>query len=92
MARFDDEELVRYEQRLLALRDDIDHVGGQIRAADTGARLQLRRATVARALGRIVEGTFGRCVSCGGDVEAPRLEERPDAERCARCDTTPTTR
>jgi RNA polymerase-binding transcription factor DksA len=34
------------------------------------------------ALARIDEGTWGRCVVCGREIDAERLEARPQAERC----------
>lgn len=50
------------------------------------------RASVERILGearaalrRIEDGTYGRCLSCGGAIPEGRLELRPWAATCARC-------
>lgn len=44
-----------------------------------------QRDGVRAALSRLDEGTYGRCVSCGATIPAERLEARPEAERCVRC-------
>lgn len=42
-------------------------------------------ASVRRALGRIAEGTYGECASCGEAITAGRLEARPEAALCIDC-------
>lgn len=37
------------------------------------------------ALARVEAGTYGRCVSCGGEIPAARLELRPFATSCVPC-------
>ena len=37
------------------------------------------------ALGRIREGTFGECVSCGKEINARRLEAVPWTRHCIEC-------
>lgn len=37
------------------------------------------------ALERLDAGTFAYCESCGGEIEAARLEATPFATRCKRC-------
>lgn len=37
------------------------------------------------ALGRIDDGSYGVCVSCGGDIGDARLEAIPEATRCVNC-------
>jgi DnaK suppressor protein len=39
------------------------------------------------ALDRISEGTYGRCIRCGGAIVAARLEVLPYAETCIDCQT-----
>ena len=41
-----------------------------------------QRAQVTAALQRIEDGTYGRCVDCGKEIPAARLEVRPEAARC----------
>ncbi|MCD2189696.1 TraR/DksA family transcriptional regulator [Actinomycetospora soli] len=45
--------------------------------------LTARQVTeIDEALARIEDGSWGRCVVCGRDIDAERLEARPQAERC----------
>jgi RNA polymerase-binding transcription factor len=37
------------------------------------------------ALGRIDDGSYGVCVSCGGDIGEARLAAIPEATRCVNC-------
>jgi DnaK suppressor protein len=46
---------------------------------------QRQRTLVADALSRLDSGTYGQCVDCGNDVPEGRLEARPEAARCVRC-------
>jgi DnaK suppressor protein len=39
------------------------------------------------ALARVAAGTYGRCVDCGEPISDERLQARPAAERCIRCET-----
>ena len=39
-------------------------------------------ADIDAALGRVAEGTYGRCEVCGRPIPAARLEARPTATRC----------
>lgn len=67
-------------------------------AADAGANLsendrteamlfaaQRQRGEVADALARIQQGTYGTCVDCGGPIPDGRLQARPEAARCVKC-------
>ena len=52
------------------------------------ASLEVLRAQLERvrgALGRVDDGTYGRCVECGRELPDERLEVRPEAERCVDC-------
>lgn len=44
-----------------------------------------QRAEVLAALRRLDEGSYGRCVVCGQPLPDERLEARPEAARCVRC-------
>jgi DnaK suppressor protein len=37
------------------------------------------------ALGKLDDGSYGRCESCGGDIAAARLEAKPAARLCISC-------
>lgn len=41
-----------------------------------------QRREVEAALGRIEDGTYGRCVDCGKQIASARLEFKPEAARC----------
>jgi len=72
--------------------------GGGAEAGDAGANLTeadrnaaavqsaaAQRAEVLAALARVDDGSYGRCVDCGGQVPEPRLEARPATARCVPC-------
>ena len=44
-----------------------------------------RLVAIDEALNRIHDGTFGRCVECGGAIGAARLEADPAAGLCIEC-------
>ena len=46
---------------------------------------QRQRTLVQEALSRIDAGTYGQCVDCADAVPEGRLEARPEAARCVRC-------
>lgn len=37
------------------------------------------------ALGRLKDGTFGRCINCGQKIKEEDLEKEPWAEFCEKC-------
>ena len=42
---------------------------------------------IEEALGRIEDGSYGTCESCGEDISIKRLEARPVADFCIDCKT-----
>jgi RNA polymerase-binding transcription factor DksA len=48
-----------------------------------GARREL--AEIEAALGRIADGRYGRCLSCGGPMGLQRLRAIPEARFCMAC-------
>jgi hypothetical protein len=50
-------------------------------------RLRSRFHRIEAALERLDAGTYGACLGCGRAVEAEWLDEMPDAERCAACES-----
>jgi len=48
-------------------------------------RLQVRLASIERAILRLEKGTFGVCQSCGEEIDKDRLEALPYAEQCIDC-------
>lgn len=49
--------------------------------AQESAELNLVQA----ALRRIEDGSYGRCIDCGVQIPAARLQAAPEAARCIRC-------
>jgi RNA polymerase-binding transcription factor DksA len=47
--------------------------------------VQRQRTQVLAALSRLDDGNYGQCVDCGDAVAEGRLEARPEAARCVRC-------
>lgn len=47
--------------------------------------LQMRLEEVQDALVRVDKGTYGKCVQCGNDIPAERLEAIPAASLCITC-------
>jgi RNA polymerase-binding transcription factor DksA len=43
------------------------------------------RDAAQRALDRLTNGTYGRCITCGQPIPPERLEAIPDAETCVSC-------
>lgn len=54
------------------------------RLSDVSAhdKLQVMLVDVQRAEAKLVDGSYGTCDVCGGDIGADRLEARPWASRC----------
>jgi RNA polymerase-binding transcription factor DksA len=63
-----------------AVQRENDEVLAQLEAS---ARAEVAR--IDRALGRVANGTYGLCASCGGDIDPARLHVVPDADRCVKC-------
>jgi len=76
-------------------RKDVEHArdeGDQAQLSErqdinvmTRERLAERINRLTAALERLVEGTYGTCDVCGGDIERARLEALPEAVRCLKC-------
>jgi DnaK suppressor protein len=48
----------------------------------TEVLLEDEEKRIGEALEAIANGTYGRCIECGKEIPAARLEARPDAIRC----------
>jgi len=47
--------------------------------------LKTRLDEVEAALGKLTDGSFGICSSCGKDIEPDRLAHRPTSIKCVGC-------
>jgi DnaK suppressor protein len=70
--------------------DEHDPEGSTIgfERAQATALLEQARARLAEfdaALARVADGSYGRCVGCGGAIAPERLDARPEAARCIGC-------
>lgn len=83
----------RGERQLRDLESSLD---GALRDHDTiqedqdSLRLLVEAArrdllTARRALQRLADGTYGRCLVCGASIAPDRLDAMPATERCTRC-------
>ena len=64
--------------------DAIADVIAESDVATLGAELVELRA-ILRAKRRIVDGSYGKCIDCGGAISSARLDAYPTAERCIAC-------
>lgn len=72
------------------LQDPADAESNMSAAGQTEAILTVavfRRLAVAEALQRIEDGAYGKCADCGSSIPDARLEARPQAARCMKCQT-----
>lgn len=69
------------EEALAECATSVPDPVAQRRSAD----LQLQIEEIDAAIGRIDEGTYGRCTGCGTAIPEERLELRPFARTCVAC-------
>ncbi len=48
--------------------------------------LEDRLAETNKALARMEKGEYGKCTSCGAQIPKERLEIKPEAELCMKCE------
>ena len=83
------EHHLRYARRAEAEPDSVDQaVNGfekQSLLQRSSQEQRLLRA-IESALGRIRDGTYGKCLSCGKEIDRRRLTAVPWALRCIQCE------
>ena len=62
-----------------------DSLMQQEMAKDAQRRRSLRLHLLQQAATRIIDGTYGVCLNCGGDIAVARLLESPEAPLCMEC-------
>jgi len=68
--------------------DEIDTASSEANLAFMGRLRERERGLLKKiedALGKIDQGVYGRCQSCGEEIGLKRLEARPVAELCIDC-------
>jgi RNA polymerase-binding protein DksA len=83
------EDMLRLEDREIGSgEDDADIAARAISYNGLLALLESEQETLTEvegALQAMADGTYGRCVVCGQEIEFARLEARPYARRCVVC-------
>lgn len=59
---------------------------GHEQVAVLESRLKDDLSEIEKALGKIKKGTYGICENCGQKIELPRLEAKPSAIYCLKCE------
>ena len=75
------ESVEQREQALAECAQSVPDPVAQRRVADLKDTID----EIDHALGRIDEGTYGRCTGCGAEIPGERLELRPFASTCVAC-------
>ena len=82
-------EMLRLEDREIGSgEDDADIAARAISYNGLLALMESEQQTLAEiesALQAMDEGTYGRCISCGREIEPARLQARPFARLCITC-------
>lgn len=79
----DSDRLAEFGRTLRAmLRDQVLPLAGDERSV---ARHQAHTQSLADALARMADGTFGQCRRCAGSIPLERLEVVPTATACRAC-------
>ncbi|HTS96278.1 MAG TPA: TraR/DksA C4-type zinc finger protein [Streptosporangiaceae bacterium] len=77
------------EERVLDYPQDPADAGANLSESERSeailAMARTQRSEVVEALRRIELGTYGTCLDCGAGVPEGRLEARPEAARCVKC-------
>lgn len=91
LGRFADKTDVpgEYETRFEEIGTDRDDNATEVEQyADNVAleeNLEGQLAEVNDAIARIEDGTYGKCIACGTDIEEGRLRAYPAAKECMEC-------
>jgi RNA polymerase-binding protein DksA len=92
-----EQRLVDLQARLSSIKEDVTraHSGDSAEQAQErendevvdaiGNETALSIKVIQAALGRIENGTYGLCDTCGEEIGAARLKAIPEATRCVEC-------
>ena len=78
---------VELDQARVGRLSRMDAIQAQQMARASSRRRLVERGRIAAALGRIDEGGYGYCLSCGDPIAEKRLAIDPAATQCVDCAT-----
>lgn len=76
---------VQLDQSSVGRLSRMDAMQSQAMSAEAQRRREIDLARVISALGRLDDGTYGECVSCGEPISEKRLDHDPAAPTCIEC-------
>lgn len=79
------EETVELDQTRIGRLTRMDALQSQAMSKAAGERRKEQLVEIARAIRRIDEGDYGRCLECDEEISEGRLEFDPAARFCIRC-------
>lgn len=82
-------EPVKLDQTAVGRLSRIDSLQNQGMTRNLQEREQVKLAHIQEAFRRIEQGTYGLCVSCGGEIPFERLYVMPEAPTCTACGEAP---
>jgi DnaK suppressor protein len=80
-----DRRPVELDQTRVGRLSRMDALQSQAMSIETDRRRRAELGRIEAALGRIVEGEFGYCLSCGEAIAPKRLELNPANPLCVDC-------
>jgi DnaK suppressor protein len=82
------EHLLQYARKAEPEPDTVDQATSEHERESALQRTNIDQQllqTIESALGRIREGNFGKCLSCGNEIDIKRLQAVPWTRYCIQC-------
>ncbi|MDP6706345.1 MAG: TraR/DksA family transcriptional regulator [Alphaproteobacteria bacterium] len=76
---------VELDQTRVGRLSRMDALQDQAMALETERRRNIELRRIEAALGRVADGEYGYCLTCGEEIGAKRLELDPTAPQCVDC-------
>lgn len=76
---------VELDQTAVGRLSRMDSLQNQSLSKGLHEREVVRLSQILQAIGRIEDGSYGRCTACSGPIPFERLFVFPEAPECARC-------
>ena len=81
----EDQAPVELDQSRIGRLSRMDALQGQEMAKEIARRRTIELSRIDAALGRVEEGEYGYCLSCGDPIASKRLDLDPAAPNCIDC-------